>query len=317
MPKVARGDAKGKKGRKGDGGPTRARRAAGWVFTPGRLLLAGLGVLAAAAAPWLVGKLPDVAGRPEYRLRADRVTLTPPPPAGVPPSLAADVLGPDPASVLEDGLADRLAAGFAAHPWVAGVERVELTGPGGRAGGASAAVTLRYRRPVAAVVVGEGLYPVAADGTLLPPADFTRRTAEALPRIAGVASRPGPAGTAWPDPRVAGAAAVCEVLAADWAAAGLAAVRPVPRPGGGASRDAVWLELETRTGSRVVWGEPPGGGDPLTLPAAEKRRRLLTEARSLLDGRPGSRVWVDLSAWDGIYHRPLPPAVAGRGGSSL
>ena len=288
-------------------GPSRGRRAVGWLFTPSRLLMLGLVPLCAALAPWTLRRLPDLSNRDEYRLTVDRVRLDPPPPAAVPPGLAADVLGDEPASILERDLAGRLAAGFAAHPWVAGVDRVEVLSP------AAAVVRLTYRVPVAAVEADRGLYPVDVNGTLLPPADFTRPAADALPRVSGVGSRPGPAGTLWPDPAVTGAAAVCAALADDWDRLDLAAVRPLAEDGlrfwNAAADDEPRFELLTRAGSRVLWGRRPGTEHPGELGTETKRTRLVRDLAPVLAGeRTRGALRADLTAWDAVYHAPLRTA---------
>ncbi|QDT14011.1 cell division protein FtsQ/DivIB [Alienimonas californiensis] len=302
-------------------GPSRLRRVAGWFFTPQRLLMLGLIPLCAAAVPWAIRQLPDLSAREEYRLTADRVRLEPPPPLAVPPNVVAQVLGEEPASILEDGLAERLADGFAKHPWVAGVERVEVLSP------AAAVVRLRYRSPAAAVAAGDGLYPIDATGVLLPPADFTRPAADALPRIGGIESTPGPAGTLWPDPAVAGAAAICAALAQDWERLDLAGVRPLDASGArfwervrgtpDASEDEASepagdprFELVTRAGSRILWGRPPGTTHPGELATDTKRLRLTRDLAGVLAGeRSRGPEWADLTAWDGVYHLPLRTAM--------
>ena len=276
--------------------PSRARRAAGWAFTPGRLLGFGLVPLCAAVVLWGSRRLPDLGERPGYALTADTIRFDPPPPRPVPANFAARVLGDGPVSILEDGLAGRLARAFRKHPWVRRVKAVRVSHP------ARAEVKLVYRVPAAAVAVRDGLYPIDADGVVLPPADFTRRDAETLPRITGPFAAPGPAGTAWPDEAVLGAAKVCDELAAVWDESELAAVRPLPDAAGGDVR----YELATRGGSRVVWGRAPGSGHPGELTAAQKRSRLTREVRRLLaDTAPAGPRRVDLTAWDGIYHEPL------------
>ncbi|NNJ24943.1 hypothetical protein LzC2_10050 [Planctomycetes bacterium LzC2] len=290
----------------------------GWFFTPHRLLMLGLIPLCAALVPFTAKHLPDLSSRDEYRLTADRVRLEPPPPIVVPTNLVPTVLGEEPVSVLEDGLAGRLADGFAKHPWVAGVERVEVLSP------AAAVVELRYRTPIAAVAAGDGLYPIDAAGVLLPPSDFTRPAADALPRIAGIESTPGPAGTVWPDPAVTGAAAVCAALASDWPRLDLAAVRPLD-----ASAGRFWervrqtpvadddqevgdprFELVTRAGSRILWGRPPGTSHPGALATDTKRLRLTRDLAGVLAGeRTRGPEWADLTAWDGVYHLPLRAAM--------
>ena len=245
-------------------GPSRVRRAAGWAFTPGRLLGLGLIPLCAAVVLWTARRLPDLGERPGYALTADAVALDPPPPGPVPADLAARVLGEEPVSILEDGLAERLAKAFRKHPWVRRVTGVRLSHP------ARVDVELIYRAPAAAVAVRDGLYPIDAAGVVLPPADFTRAAADALPRIqrptAGPFAPPGPAGTAWPDDAVLGAAKVCEELAAVWADCDLAAVRPLSDDGTGDAGDDVRYELATRGGSRIVWGRAPAAATRANSP---------------------------------------------------
>ncbi|MFH5804396.1 hypothetical protein [Alienimonas sp. DA493] len=331
MPKVARTsaespDAPAGSPRPADGpAPSRLRRVAGWFFTPRRLLIAGLLPLVAILVPWTIKQLPDLSAREEYRLTADRVRLEPPPPLAVPSNVVAQVLGEEPASILEDGLAERLAEGFAKHPWVAGVERVEVLSP------AAAVVRLSYRAPAAAVAAGDGLYPIDANGVLLPPADFTRPAADALPRVGGIESTPGPAGTVWPDPAVTGAAAICAALAHDWDKLDLAGVRPLDASGerfwervrgapGAADGDEPSepvgdprFELVTRAGSRILWGRPPGTTHPGELATDTKRLRLTRDLAGVLAGeRTRGPEWADLTAWDGVYHLPLRTAMQPR-----
>ena len=328
-------------------GPTVRERVIGAVFRPRRLLVLGLVPLAAVLVPFAYRMLPDLARRDAWRLTADALTLTPAPADPVPADLAGRVVrrlargatgeagdasdrGP---SLLDRGFAERLAGAAAAEPWVAGVVRVETSVP------AAATVTVNYRVPAAAVRVRGGLYPVGRGRrVLLPPGDFTRTAAEALPVIDGVPTPPGPAGTAWPDPSVTGAAAIAAALADDWDALRLAAVEPVlpgdwgtprlpavfdPTGGGASSRpDTVRFALRTRGGSRIYWGRPPGDGPagdgppgdglpgtrhPGELTAAQKVGRLKTRGvRELLgDEAAGGPVALNITPWDAMYHERL------------
>jgi hypothetical protein len=104
---------------------------------------------------------------------------------------------PDQLVLLEPDLAERLAAGFGKHPWVAKVERVEVVPPD------QVRVRPAYRRGVLAVPSGGRTRVVDAHGVLLP------RTAsvEGLPIYTGHALPPaGPAGARWGDPAVEAAA---------------------------------------------------------------------------------------------------------------
>ncbi len=99
---------------------------------------------------------------------------------------------PDRLSLLEEALPRQLAEAFARHPWVAKVEKVELTPP------RHIRVQLALRTPVLAVPVGDKMRRVDGQGVLLRDGPV-----EGLPIFAGQAKPPtGPAGTPWGDPAV-------------------------------------------------------------------------------------------------------------------
>lgn len=99
---------------------------------------------------------------------------------------------PERLSLLEDGLADRLAAAFARHPWVAEVVKVELMPQ------RQIKVELVFRTPVLAVPVGGKMRRVDGQGVLLRDGPVV-----GLPIFSGHASPPkGPPGTFWGDPAV-------------------------------------------------------------------------------------------------------------------
>jgi hypothetical protein len=105
---------------------------------------------------------------------------------------------PDELHLLDAGLAERLAEGFARHPWVEKVERVEVQLSRG------VHVRLAHRTPVLAISHGGRLRAVDANGVLLP----ARASTQGLPRFQGTARPPsGPAGTRWGDAAVEEAAA--------------------------------------------------------------------------------------------------------------
>jgi hypothetical protein len=98
--------------------------------------------------------------------------------------------------LLDADLPQRLAEGFAQHPWVRKVEQVEVTAKQVR-------VRLTYRRPALAVRRGERVRVVDVDGVLLPKG----APAEGLPVFAGKVPPPaGPAGMRWGDAEVEEAA---------------------------------------------------------------------------------------------------------------
>ncbi|MCI0461819.1 MAG: hypothetical protein L0Z62_33125 [Gemmataceae bacterium] len=104
---------------------------------------------------------------------------------------------PERLRVLDDDLPEQLARAFALHPWVARVERVEVTR------GCRVRVRLTHRRPALAVWVGERLRGVDDEGVLLP----GKAPTAGLPVFEGQAPPPaGPAGTRWGDAAVEKAA---------------------------------------------------------------------------------------------------------------
>ncbi len=104
---------------------------------------------------------------------------------------------PERLRVLDDDLPAQLARAFALHPWVARVERVEVTPS------RQVRVRLTHRRPALAVRVGERLRVVDSEGVLLP----SKAPTAGLPVFEGQAPPPaGPAGTRWGDAAVEEAA---------------------------------------------------------------------------------------------------------------
>jgi hypothetical protein len=97
----------------------------------------------------------------------------------------------------EPDLAQRLARGFARHPWVKSVERVEVVPPD------RVQVRLVYRRPALAVPAGGLVRVVDGQGILLP----RGASGAGVPVFGGKAPPPaGPAGTPWGDAAVEKAA---------------------------------------------------------------------------------------------------------------
>jgi len=217
-----------------------------------------------------------VAAHDEYRLTAADIEITPPPP-WVRGDIRAQVLrdaglGPGPdggMSILDDQLVERLHQAFSLHPWVERVERVSKRHP------AHVDVELVYRRPAAMVEIpgaeGAGLYPVDADGVLLPSSDFSPVEALVYPRLAGVESSPlGPVGMRWGDPVVAGGARIAAVLQPQWATLNLWSIRWVkPSAGSDASAPAIY-DLTAAGGNVIHWGAAPGS-EPPGEPTAEKK----------------------------------------------
>lgn len=214
--------------------------------------------------------------RPEYQVSLQKVQVTEPN-QWVPIDLVSQVLGgsdlPDTVSLLDRKLLPRVGEAFAKHPWVRRVLQVRASRHG-------LLVALEYRRPVAMVETGRGLYPIDAEGVLLPPADFAISDAGRLPLVQNVRTMPqGPAGTVWGDPVVEAAARLADVLApggdlvAYWDRFSLRAIVAPDRRTADPELEDFDFELLTTGGSRIVWGQVPGA-DELEPPVQQKLERL-------------------------------------------
>lgn len=213
----------------------------------------------------------------EYQLTTDRIETT-----EQPLWINADVKGEvfrdagwdeHRLSLLDPELTIKIAQAFATHSWIARVTRVSKHHP------ARVVVQLEYRRPVAMVEVNlngqSGLLPVDMESVLLPPDDFSSKQAGQFPRISVEDSIPaGPVGTPWGDPRVLGAAKIATVLGDAWHAVGLYRITAVHTNQPRMRAVEPTFELQTRGGSRIVWGHAPGQERSGEATATIKAERL-------------------------------------------
>jgi len=274
-------------------GASRRRLPTKWI---GRgLLTVAIAVGSTAAALGLWQKLrPHISTQPEYLVEARNLQVTPPP-NWIHASVKEEVLRyaglPSQLSILDETLSDRLKQAFALHPWIASVDQVETGYP------ASIKVTVHYRRPVAMVEVQNGLLPVDANGVLLPPDDFTPEEALNYPRIAGLAGSPlGPIGTRWGSAIVEAAAKLAELLEPVWSELRLHHIES--QTGYSDQAAAVALLIETREGTRFIWGRSPGYERTDQPLAADKLARLkqITEKFGSLDKTPANQRDLSQSA---------------------
>ncbi|MDB5385925.1 MAG: hypothetical protein JWM11_1571, partial [Planctomycetaceae bacterium] len=216
-------------------------------------------------APRLAKSLPDVGNRPEYQLRTADIHITDIP-QWVPKDLVAQVISQSrlgaQRSVLEDGLTAEIAGAFQKHPWIEKVVKVTKDVP------ARVDVELIYRRPVAMVEVPTGLLPLDGHGVLLPPTEFTPEDARRYPLISQPKTSPhGAIGSSWGDPQVVAAARLAAVLLPHWKDFNLAAIVIPAGIDLRAPLEELVFELQTKGGSRIVWGRAPGVVYPLELSA--------------------------------------------------
>ncbi|MBI5760866.1 MAG: hypothetical protein HZA46_20280 [Planctomycetales bacterium] len=274
------------------------------VFQPGTLVLMALFVTAAWFAPRMINTLPDLNQKPEYQLAATKIRITQPP-HWVPSDLVEQVVKradlPPTLTLLNDHVVDEIANAFSLHPWVAEVVSVRKSLP------AAIDVQLTYRRPVAMVQVKQGMYPVDAEGVLLPPEDFSVTDAKEYPLILDVRSTPqGPAGTSWGDITVIGASRLADVLSPHWKKYELTGIS-VPKLTKAKSTidDGVYI-LSTAAGSRITWGRAPGSQHPGELAVEQKLGRLEKYVKDFGGfEKPHGPYEIDIRHWKCISRRSL------------
>ena len=182
-------------------------------------------------------------------------------------------------SIMDEQLTQRISLAFAAHPWVARVDRVEKFHP------ARVEVQLVYRRPVASVAVEADLWPIDATGVLLPRENLSRAELVKLPQLSGIEARPAVRpGNLWQDMRVRGGARIAEALADSWQELGLAEIAPYNATG--SQRQPASFRLVTRGGKHIEWGRQSLDDDPSEPTPAEKVKRLKSwvQQHGSLDG---------------------------------
>jgi hypothetical protein len=282
------------------------------LFQPRVLILLALAVSSTVFVPVLVSLLPDLSGRDEYRMQTADIRIVDPP-RWIPHDFVRQVVEstalPDEVSLLDGNVNVAIADAFALHPWVADVAAVRQRR---EPQGVGIDVELRFRRPVAMVEVRRGeapvLYPIDADGVLLPAADFSISDAKRYPLIRGIRSAPaGSAGMNWGDVHVVGAARLAAELADRyWHEFDLAAITVAQADATNSTIDDLTFELLTSGGSRIIWGRIPGTDHPGELSVEQKLGRL---KQYLADfggfDEPHGPYEIDIRHWQEISRRPL------------
>jgi hypothetical protein len=284
------------------------------LFRPGTLCF--LACLAAGIVLYPVYRrwIPDLDSRPEYLISEARIALTPPPrwiPADIIQQVFEQAGLSRPLSLQDPTLCERVAAAFHTHPWIEKVISVRKAWP------PRIHVEVLYRRPVAMVHGGDGLYPIDSQGTLLPGRDFAAADVDRYPIIYNVKSVPvGRIGEVWGDPTVAEAAVLSTVLLQQeesqqpwWERLQLAGIE-VPSGGRPAeSAEDMQFSLRTRGGSRILWGRGPSSQHPGELEVARKLERLaeFQMRYGRIDDEHGPWL-IDIRQWDGIHKGLLSAA---------
>lgn len=279
------------------------------VFRPKMLLWIGLAGAVFVIGPALIRFLPDLSQRDEYRIATSQIQI-PDPPRWVPTTLLDQIIEesnlPAEVSVLDEGLAERIAAAFERHPWIGGDVAVRISVP------ARIEVGFKYRRPVAMVELGDGFYAVDDAAVLLPPRDFPASDIEAYPKISGMNTTPlSGVGSTWGDARVLGASRIAVALTPWWRDWHLDSIVVPKRHSAKQTYDDLEFIITTQGGSRIIWGRPPGNDHPLEIADEEKIKRLKKFLALSQKGETLAEPWeVNINHLMEITYRPLPESQA-------
>ncbi|MEQ8848437.1 hypothetical protein [Botrimarina sp.] len=266
-----------------------------------RGVLTSLAILAAlwcaAQAAWRVFQ-PEVARRPQYRLTAAALEVNEPPPwvrgdlpeqvfSAIDEGAELSVLSPRPE--LERTLSDALLG----HPWVRRVDSITLAPPD------RVVARLEYRRPLATVMLPDGMTPIDVDTVRLPSSDLPERLVARLPRIAvavGDGARAPFDPSPWPTQQLTGATAILAAFGDAWPELHLYEIHVElpPEVRGGVRFYSYRLRS---TGNTIVnWGAAPGRGPTDEAPFEVKLARLrrFVEAEGDLDSVATSPELLDV-----------------------
>lgn len=277
-----------------------------WLIQPNLLLALSCIVAAWVFLPKLGVRIPDLHDHQQYRLQTAQIEITPPP-RWVPTDLAEQVARraglSDELSLLDKDVTRRVAEAFERHPWVKGRVRVSTSVP------ARMRVELEYREPVAMVRVAStaGLFPIDAEATLLPSADFAPAEIPKYPLIENVKTPPrGAEGTVWKEDRVIAAARLAVLLKPYWQQFGLQSIRVPESSDNQLAWEDLNLQLATRGGSRVIWGRAPGAKHPGELTADKKIERIkfYLKHHGPFDAAHGPYEY-DITQWRDISRKPI------------
>ena len=281
-------------------------------FRPWLLVCVVSGIACIVFGPRLFRSLPDISQRPEYRLATREIHLTTTPPYWVPAGFVDQVIAkaglPETVSLVDEQLTKVIGAAFRLHPWVEKVVRVTKALP------AQVDVELVYRAPVAMIQGKQGVYPIDAQGILLPPGDFSTADALRYPLIVNVNSLPqGQPGEIWGDAVAEGAAQLAAVLTPRWKEFKLASIECPSRTQAESSVDGGVYYLYTTGGSKITWGRAPGAVHPGELSAEIKIGRMedLVTRFGGFD-QPNGPYRIDIRPWQEITVKPLHPRQSDR-----
>lgn len=214
---------------------------------------------------------PEIESDPRYYLDEKKVEITARP-NWIRSDVKSEVFrneGLHELSLLDRGLVSKVADAFALHPWVAEVTQV-------RKSASRVVVELEYRKPIAMVEVADGLIPVDRKGVLLPTDDFSRSEIRSclrvdIPNVSPYAD----VGIVWADQRVLDAARIAAAWGDKWKQLNLYEIVAHKKPDDPLNRQTTFFELQTKLGSRILWGHAPGREHDGEASAEEKIAALL------------------------------------------
>jgi hypothetical protein len=263
----------------------------------------------AAYAVWRQVSGHVLAGK-QYQVEPAGIAITPAPPwirSDIKSEVIREASFDGPLSLLDARLTLRVAGAFAAHPWIARVERVSKSFPSGLE------VVVSYRRPVAMVEVPDGALPVDVEGVVLPTVDFKPGEADRYPRIGEIHTQPaGLVGARWGDDAVVGAAEIAAAFGDEWQTLGLFRIVPAGRRAGGRAGAEFAFALFTRGGTRIDWGLSPSTqvvGEPSPREKIARLKKYAAEHGSLDGDKPQQLHFGDSGELEAVARpavRPLP-----------
>lgn len=276
-----------------------------------KIILNTVGTFALAAA---VG-----AGFVESKRYVERITATDAPPAVVladrpawmSDSLAAQIIDSvqptKPSDPLEHATLRTEAATLAANPWVREVKSVRRTyqyGPGD-----VVLINCEFRAPVALVHWQDAYWYVDADGVRLPDALTVQQVRQLLPAgktpafrvIEGVAHVPAAIGKPWPGGDVQAGIELIALLDGKSFADQIAKI-DVSNLGGRISPNDSQINLITRYGTEIRWGQPPSSKAFFVEQRVDRKLSVLAEAREQTGRVDMNMPWIDLR-----FDSPLAP----------
>jgi len=208
-----------------------------------------------------------------------------------------DITGelPDEFSLLDAGIAERIAAAYERKAWVKEVTRVIKRSCGASSDRSPLEIHLKFREPVAFVQAGGKLYLVDSDavrlpGTYVEPWLGSRR----LFVISGVRAPPPSPSQAWSAPSVQAGVKVAAALVSRRVAFRLVRI-DVDNVGGRRDPRASEIAVYTEHSTRIDWGKPPGKrADILEKTLAEKVAYLDYVYERFGSAVDGDLIYVDI-----------------------